>query len=298
MKARNIPLALLQSMRPKQWVKNSLLFAALFFDRKFHPKNLPDMLVTLGGFFVFCLLASTVYLINDLRDLEADRQHPRKRLRPLASGALPQSVALRAALLLPAIALPAAWLLDSDRTFFLIALTYLLTNLAYSEWLKHIPLLDVLLLAGFYVLRVGAGVSLISVERFSPWLYLVTTFLALYLGIGKRRAELVATSGRNGITRRVLAGYTIPFLDQLLILDSAMTLMAYSLYTFSAPNLPGNHSMMLTIPFVLYGVFRYLYLVQVKGIGEAPEEVLFEDRPLQLAILMWGLSVLLIFYIF
>jgi len=285
-------------MRPKQWVKNGLLFAALFFDRKFHPRYLSDVLVTLGGFAVFCMLASTVYLLNDLRDLEADRQHPRKRLRPLASGRLSPRTARTAAFLLPLIALPAAWTLDSDRAFFAISVLYLLGNLAYSTWLKHIPLLDVLLLSGFYVLRVGAGVSLITVTRFSPWLYLFTTFLALYLGLGKRRAELVAMHGNRGKTRRVLLGYTVPFLDQLLMLDSAMALMTYSLYTFSAPNLPENHAMMLTIPFVLYGVFRYLYLVQVKGVGEAPEEVLFEDRPMQLAIALWGFSVLLIFYIF
>ncbi len=285
-------------MRPKQWVKNGLLFAALFFDRKFDLKYLPDVLVTVGGFLVFCMLASTVYLLNDLHDIDADRRHPRKRLRPLPSGALPVRLAVTAAVILPLIALPAAWALDPDRGFFLTALTYLLGNLAYSLWLKHIPLLDVLLLAGFYVLRVGAGVSLITVTRFSPWLYLFTTFLALYLGLGKRRAELVAMNNHNNVTRRVLLGYTVPFLDQLLILDSAMALMTYSLYTFSAPNLPDNHAMMLTIPFVLYGVFRYLYLVQVKGIGEAPEEVLFEDRPMQLAIALWGISVLLIFYIF
>ncbi|HEB64389.1 MAG TPA: decaprenyl-phosphate phosphoribosyltransferase [Chloroflexi bacterium] len=289
---------LLQTMRPKQWVKNGLLFAALFFDRKFHPKYLGDVLVTVGGFIVFCMLASTVYLVNDLSDLEADRQHPRKKYRPLPAGKLPPATARIAALILPLLALPAAWSLDPDRGFFIIALLYLFGNLAYSRWLKHIPLLDVLLLAGFYVLRVGAGVSLITVTRFSPWLYLFTTFLALYLGIGKRRAELSAMAENGGRTRRVLEGYTLPFLDQLLMLDSAMALMTYSLYTFSAPNLPENHAMMLTIPFVLYGVFRYLYLVQVRGVGEAPEEVLFEDRPMQLAIALWGFSVLLIFYIF
>ncbi len=289
---------LLQTMRPKQWVKNGLLFAALFFDRKFHPKYLGDVLVTIGGFLVFCMLASTVYLINDLSDLEADRQHPRKKYRPLPAGKLPPATARIAALILPLLALPAAWRLDPDRGFFIIALLYLFGNLAYSRWLKHIPLLDVLLLAGFYVLRVGAGVSLITVTRFSPWLYLFTTFLALYLGIGKRRAELSAMPENGGKTRRVLKGYTLPFLDQLLMLDSAMALMTYSLYTFSAPNLPENHAMMLTIPFVLYGVFRYLYLVQVRGVGEAPEEVLFQDRPMQLAIALWGFSVLLIFYIF
>jgi hypothetical protein len=147
-------------------------------------------------------------------------------------------------------------------------------------------------------LRVGAGVTLIHVARFSPWLYVVTTLGALYIGFGKRRAELALLAEDANAHRRVLEGYTIPLLDQLITVLSGTTIVAYSLYTFSAPNLPKNHVMMLTIPFVLYGVFRYLYLIQVENCGGAPDELLLTDRPLQAAILLWGLSVLLIFYIF
>jgi hypothetical protein len=141
-------------------------------------------------------------------------------------------------------------------------------------------------------------VTLIVVARFSPWLYVVTTLGALYIGFGKRRGELATLTDEGANQRRVLSGYTLPMLDQFITIVSATTIVAYSLYTFSAPNLPDNHVMMLTIPFVLYGVFRYLYLIQVRGFGGTPEEILFRDRPLQVTILMWGLTVLLIFYIF
>ena len=154
-----------------------------------------------------------------------------------------------------------------------------------------------MILASFYVLRVGAGVVLIDVHQFSPWLYVFTTFLALFLGIGKRRAELYLLAGDANSHRKVLEGYTIPLLDQLILVVSSSTIITYSLYTFSGPNLPANNVMMLTIPFVIYGIFRYLYLVQLKQIGGEPEEVLFTDRPLQLTILLWGFSILFIYYL-
>ncbi len=182
--------------------------------------------------------------------------------------------------------------------FALIGLAYLVLNLAYSAWLKHAPILDVMILASFYVLRVAAGVSLIHVHRFSPWLYVFTTFLALYLGIGKRRAELSLLADEANTHRKSLGEYTLPLLDQLILIVSSSSIITYSLYTFSAPNLPANDVMMLTIPFVIYGIFRYLYLLQVKHYGGEPEEVLLTDRPLQVAILLWMLSVLAIFYIF
>jgi len=196
---------------------------------------------------------------------------------------------------LPLLALPAAYLLSP--TFALIALIYILLNLAYSKWFKHIAVIDVMVLASFYVLRVVAGVALIEVERFSPWLYIVTTLLALYIGFGKRRAELTLLAEKANSHRRVLDGYTIPLLDQFITIVSGTTIVAYSLYTFSASNLPENHSMMLTIPFVLYGIFRYLYLIQIKQ-GGSPEDVIFSDRPLQIVIFLYALAVLLIFYIF
>lgn len=286
--------ALLKSMRPRQWTKNAFVLAALVFDRQLtHPVA---ALRSLAGLVLFCLISGVVYIINDLMDIEADRNHPQKRLRPIASGALPQPVAILSALVLSSLSFPLAYALSPG--FALILGSYFILNLAYSKWLKHIPLIDVLVIAAGFVLRVAGGVSLIQVERFSPWLYVVTTLLALYIGFGKRRAELSLLDTNANTHRRVLDGYTLPFLDQLITIVSSSTIIAYSLYTFSAPNLPDNHLMMLTIPFVLYGIFRYLYLVQVEGAGGAPEDLLLSDRPLQITIILWAAAVLFIFYNF
>jgi len=288
--------AILISMRPRQWLKNLVLFAGLVFDRQLRLDNLPAVWHTIAGFIIFCLISGVVYLLNDIADIEADRSHPQKRHRPIASGQLPVRVALGTGLGLIACIFPLAYWLSPG--FALLAGIYFLLNLAYSKWIKHVPLLDVFAIALGFVLRVGAGVALIDVARFSPWLYIVMTLGSLYIGFGKRRAELALLAEGANLHRKVLDGYTIPLLDQFITIVSGTTIIAYSLYTFSAPNLPDNHLMMLTIPFVLYGVFRYLYLIQVKHSGGAPEEVLLSDRPLQISILLWGLAVLLIFYLF
>jgi 4-hydroxybenzoate polyprenyltransferase len=285
--------ALFKTMRPKQWAKNVFLLAAIVFDRKL--TNTDAMLNTVIGIVVFSLVASVVYIINDIADVEADRQHPTKRERPIAAGKLPLSVAWASAIILLLISFPiAVWL---SPAFALIALLYLLLNLFYSKWLKHVVLLDIILLASLYVIRVAAGVALIDVVRFSPWIYIFTTFLALLMGTGKRRAELSEIAEGPNAQRRVLDGYTLTFLDQLITLASGVTIITYSLYTFSAPNLPENHAMMLTIPFIIYAIFRYQYLLQVRGTGSAPEELVLSDRPLQLAIALWGLTVLVVFYL-
>ncbi len=286
-------IALLKNMRPKQWAKNALLLAGLVFDRQL--TYMPALERALLGVLLFSLLSSSIYLINDLVDREADRKHPTKRHRPIASGALPVPVAAVAAALFMLLALGLGFWLSP--LFALTCVLYVLLNFAYSLWLKHIPVIDVLVLASFYVLRVAAGVSVIDVQRFSPWIYVFTIFLALFLGIGKRRAELLQ-SGADGPTRKVLKGYTGTFLEQLLLVVLCLSIITYSLYTFLAPNVPENHAMMLTIPFVIYGFFRYLYLVQVKQVGEAPEEILFHDRPLQIDLLLWAATILLIFYIY
>jgi 4-hydroxybenzoate polyprenyltransferase len=284
--------ALLKTMRPRQWTKNAFVFFALVFDKQL--LQLPAFLNTLAGFALFCLISSAVYIFNDLADLEADRQHPEKKKRPLPSGQLPQGAAWTAGVLLAALTLPFGWLLSP---FFAGVLAfYFLINLAYSRWLKHVPILDVMIVAAGFVLRVHAGTTLIHVERFSPWLYAVTTLGALYLGFGKRRAELALLSHGAGSHRKVLDGYTLPLLDQYITIVSAATILAYSLYTFSAPNLPANHSMMLTIPFMAYIIFRYLYIIQVTHDAGAPEEVLLSDRPMQIAILLFGLAVIAVFY--
>ncbi|MFZ0532295.1 MAG: decaprenyl-phosphate phosphoribosyltransferase [Anaerolineales bacterium] len=285
---------LLKTMRPRQWVKNGLLFIPLIFDKQL--TNWPALARIVAGFVLFCLLSSIIYIINDLVDLEADQNHPQKRMRPLPSGLLKVSSARAAGIVLTLIVFIPASLLSLE--FALIGLAYLVLNLAYSAWLKHAPILDVMMLASFYVLRVGAGVSLIVVHRFSPWLYVFTTFLALYLGIGKRRAELNLLAEEANSHRKSLEGYTLPLLDQLILIVCSSAIITYSLYTFSAPNLPVNHTMMLTIPFVIYGIFRYLYLVQVKHRGGEPEEVLLTDRPLQVTIILWALAIVIIFYLF
>ena len=276
-----------------QWTKNGVVFAALVFDGQlFH---VAPFLRTLAGFLVLCLLSSTVYLVNDLADIEKDRLHPKKRNRPLASGWLSPSAAVIAAVALLAVAVPASFWLSWG--FGVIGLIYLASNLAYSYGLKNVVILDVLVVAMGYVLRVGAGVALITVERFSPWLYICMSLLALFMSFGKRRGELVLMHGNSGESRRVLQDYTLSYLDELINLVSSATVMAYSLYTFSAPNLPENHAMMLTIPFVLYGIFRYLYLIHIKGEGGAPDELVLTDRPLQLTFALWGLTAVGVLYL-
>lgn len=284
--------AILKTMRPRQWTKNVFVLAALVFDRQLF--TLDSVLRSVGGMLLFCLLSSSVYIINDIRDVEADRQHPVKRNRPIASGKLPVPVAIGTVVVLLIITFTLAFFLS--RQFFIIAAIYFAFNLAYSMGLKNLLLVDVLIIAAGFVLRVAAGVSLIEVERFSPWLYVVTTLGALFIGFGKRRAEMMLLEHNANNHRKVLDGYTLPFLDQMITIVSSTTLIAYSLYTFSAPNLPSNHAMMLTIPFVLYGIFRYLWLLQVKKEGGAPEEILLSDRPIQVVVLLWAISVVVIFY--
>ncbi len=285
--------ALLKTMRPKQWAKSVFLLAALVFDRKL--TNLEAILHTLAGVAIFSLIVSVVYIINDIADVESDRKHPTKRNRPIAAGKLPMSTAWGVAAAILLVSFPLAYLLSP--AFAAITGIYFIGNLIYSKWVKHIPLLDIIVLASFYVLRVAAGVTLIDVQRFSPWIYLFTIFLALLMGTGKRRAELAELAGGPNAQRKVLDGYTINFLDQLISLASGTTIITYSLYTFSAPNLPDNHAMMLTIPFIIYSILRYQYLLQVKETGGAPEDVVLADRPLQVSILLWGLAVLVVFYI-
>ena len=286
--------ALIKTMRPRQWIKNGFIFFALIFDRQLFLAE--PFLRTVVGFFLFCLVSSAVYLFNDIADVEADRNHPEKKNRPIASGKLPVRVAWMSALLLAFIAIPFGYWLSPY--FALILAAYLVINLLYSRWLKHVSILDVLIISSGFVLRVAAGVALIyPVERFSPWLYMITILFSLYVGLGKRRAELNLLAQGASAHRKVFEGYTIPLLDQYITIVSGMTIIAYSLYTFSAPNLPENHAMMLTIPFVVYGIFRYLQLIQIGHAAGSPDEVALKDRPLQITVLLWGLTVIGIFYL-
>ncbi|MBL7064221.1 MAG: decaprenyl-phosphate phosphoribosyltransferase [Anaerolineae bacterium] len=283
---------LIKTMRPKQWVKNVFIFAALVFDVKLF--TLRYLAPTIAGFVLLCLVSGAVYIINDLADVEKDRQHPRKRNRPIASGQLGARPATVAAILIPLVALPLGFLLNP--TFGATLLGYLLLQIAYSFWLKNAVIIDVMLVAGGFLLRVAAGVPLVNATRFSPWLYVCMTLLALLIGFGKRRHELVLLKENANMHRQSLQEYNLPLLDHIISIVTASALLAYALYTFSAPNVPQNHAMMLTIPFVLYGIFRYLYLIHVKGMGGAPEEIALSDRPLQATVVLWGLSVVIVMY--
>lgn len=285
--------ALLKTMRPRQWPKNIFIFAALVFDQQLF--NVDALIRTVMGFALFCLISSSVYILNDILDVEADKQHPEKKNRPIPSGKLPINAAWIAVVVFVILTSALSYFLAPG--FELVVIIYFVLNIAYSIWLKHIPILDVFIIATGFVLRVHAGVTLISVERFSPWLYVVMTLLSLFLGFGKRRAELALLTDDASSHRKVLDGYTLPLLDQYIMIVSGTTIVAYSLYTFSAPNVPENHSMMLTIPFMVYAIFRYMYLIEVKHAGGAPEEILLSDRPFQLSMVLWGIMVIIIFYL-
>jgi 4-hydroxybenzoate polyprenyltransferase len=280
-------------MRPKQWSKNAAIFAALIFDAKvFQPGPL---LRTLAGFILLCMVTGATYIINDLADVEKDRRHPTKCKRPLASGALPASVAIAGAVILLGVGLPLAFWLDL--TFGLLAAGYFFLQLAYTFLLKNYVIVDVIVISAGFVIRVGAGVPLVPADRFSPWLYVCTTLLALFLGFGKRRQELILLQDDARNHRAILGEYSVQFLDEMINVVISAAIVAYSLYTFTAVNVPPNHMMMLTIPFPIYGLFRYLYLIHIRGETAAPDEVLLKDRPIQLTVVLWGaLSFVLLFW--
>ncbi|MBX5446311.1 decaprenyl-phosphate phosphoribosyltransferase [Sphaerobacter sp.] len=283
--------ALVEAMRPKQWTKNAVVFAALVFDGRLFEAD-KFALVALAA-VLFCLTSSAVYLFNDLLDAEADRHHPLKRKRPIASGRLSPGLAKLAIAVIALVVLPVAALITP--LFAGILLLYAVLMLAYTFVLKHWVIIDVFVIAGGFVLRAAAGAVVIDVP-ISPWLYVCTVLLSLFIGFAKRRHELVLLDDSAGAHRKILDDYSPKLLDDLIAVVSAATIMAYSLYTFSAPNLPDNHAMMLTIPFVIYGIFRYLFLVHQKNSGGAPEQVLLDDMPLLLSIVLWGITTTLILY--
>lgn len=285
--------SLLITMRPKQWIKNLLIFTALIFAEKLFELQL--LARTIIAFVLFCFISSSVYLINDLADMEKDRRHPIKCKRPLASGQLEPSLAIAAAVALTVASLLGSFSLSPP--FGLTALAYLLIMIAYSLALRDIVIVDALTLALGFVLRAVAGAVVIAVP-ISPWLYVCTTLLSLFLVLGKRRHELILLRDGADEHRAILREYTPHLLDEMIAIVTSAAVMAYSLYTFSAPNLPPNHSMMLTIPFVLYGIFRYLYLIHVKNKGGSPEEILLKDLPLIVAIALWGIAAVAILYFF
>lgn len=281
-------------MRPKQWPKNGFVFVALIFDGKL--LDWSSVWPTLLAFSLLCLMSSAVYIMNDLVDIESDREHPTKRKRPLPAGQLsPMAATIAAIIFAIGSLLVALWLAVP---FALILLAYLVIQIAYTFWLKHMVLVDVSIVSAGFILRIAAGVTVIAVQRFSPWLYLFGGFLALFMALGKRRHELKLLGDNAGNHRAILDEYNLDLIDKLLGIVTTSAIVSYSLYTFLAEGVPENHAMMLTIPFVLYGMFRYLYLIHVRQEGGAPEEILLKDRPLQIALFLWGLVVFLALYIF
>lgn len=285
--------ALFKSMRPRQWPKNVFVFVALFFDGQVI--NVTSLLHTVLAFVLLCLMSSGVYLMNDLADIESDRRHPTKRFRPLPAGELQKGTAGAAAVFFALGSLTAGFALSTG--FGLILLAYLVTQIAYTFWLKHVVLLDVSIVAAGFILRIAAGVTIIDVQRFSPWLYIFGGFLALFLVVGKRRHELVLLGDEARHHRAILQEYNLELIDRMLGIITTGAIVSYSLYTFLSEGLPENHAMMLTIPFVLYGIFRYLYLIHVRNEGGAPEEIVLRDRPFQVTILLYGIAAFIALYI-
>jgi 4-hydroxybenzoate polyprenyltransferase len=286
--------ALVESARPQQWVKNGFVFAALIFSRSLTDwhRNTRVALAAL----VFCLVSSAAYLLNDILDAPEDRNHPVKRLRPVASGRLKVATAAVVAVLLGLVSLAGAWALD--REFCLVIGLYAGVNVVYSWLLKHVVLLDVFVVAAGFVLRVVGGGVVIHVAL-SSWLIVCSTLLALFLALSKRRHELVLLRESAPNHRAILANYSPYFLDQLIGIVTASTVMSYALYTLSRDvqtKFPGKR-LELTIPFVLFGIFRYLYLVHQNEEGGNPTRLLFTDPVLLSVVLLWAASVIFIIYL-
>jgi 4-hydroxybenzoate polyprenyltransferase len=279
-------------LRPKQWTKNLLLFAGYIFTiEQHHPSGtLPRVAL---AFALFCAVSGSTYIFNDAADAERDRLHPRKCKRPIASGRVPIAVALVFGCLLVGGALWASFRLDSG--FGLLAFAYFALTMAYSMSLKHIVIIDVLVLAAGFVIRAVAGAVVIHV-MISPWLLACTTLLALFLGIAKRRGEVVNLTNGEAC-RKTLAEYSVPMLDQMLTISASACLMTYFLYTFtpkSAGGAPHPTPMMITIPFVIYGLFRYLFLIHNSPDGGAsPDQLLLEDRPLLMTVILFAVAAMI-----
>ncbi len=294
---RTLPVpvrGLLRTMRPTQWPKNGFVFAGILFDKQLF--EFDPLARVLAAFVLLCLAASTIYIVNDLVDIERDRLHPRKRHRALPAGQLPVGWAKTAAVIFPVVALGASLLLTPAFTAVLAA--YLLLHISYSFWLKNIVIIDVFAIAAGFVLRLVAGIVVIDVANFSPWLYVCAGLLALFLAIGKRRQELILLADDAEDVRATYKDYNMPLLDDMLRMVTTGSVLTYMLYTIEAPTIRSNgHRMMVTIPFVVYGVFRYLYLIHVCGEGSAPDELLFKDPPLLLTVILYGLTAVLLLYV-
>lgn len=285
---------LFRTMRPKQWAKNAFVFAGLLFDRQLLEAEAFGRVI--AAFILFSLTASAIYLINDIVDIERDRLHPKKKNRPLPAGQLPVQMAVTAAITLPVIALGTSLAISLPLTA--VLLTYFVMQLLYSFQLKNVVLIDVFIIAAGFVLRTIAGVVVINVTNFSPWLYVCVGLLALFLAVGKRRQELILLEDDAAKVRDTYKGYNMPLLDDLLRLVVTSTSIAYALYATEAETaLVEPEYMLLTVPVVYYALFRYLFVIHRLGMGGDPTDVLYEDRPLQMAIGVWGLMIFVLLYV-
>lgn len=285
---------ILNSMRPRQWVKNTVVLAPLVFAQ--HLLEPADLLRALGAFAIFCVVSGAAYLFNDVRDAEKDRRHETKRSRPVASGSLAPQIAMAAACVLTVAGLASSTLLGVD--FLLIVVAYIVLSTTYSLWLKRVVILDVMAVAAGFLLRAVAGAAALEDIEISSWLIICTLFLALFLASGKRRHELVYMNEHAISHRSVLAEYSPQLLDQMIAIVTTSTLIVYVLYTTS-PSVQaklGTTKLFITIPFVLYGIFRYLYLVHKREQGGSPERVLFSDLPLLANVLLWFAAVCIALY--
>lgn len=289
-----LPIELWRGMRPRHWSKNVFIFAPLVFARELSTTG--ALLPVVLGFVIFCAITSSVYLLNDLIDREQDRLHPSKRHRPIAAGRLPIPVAQVAVFGLALVALISAGWLELRFTY--VAVAYLLLNLSYSLWLKRVVIVDVMVIAAGFLLRVWAGAVLVDVVL-SKWLLLCTGLVALFLGFVKRRQELMALeNAAEDVQRPILREYSLPFLDQMIATVTACTVLAYALYAFSddVAERIGSHWMGATVPFVMYGVFRYLYLVYQRRQGENPTEIVTRDAGIIGTVILWALTVIFVLY--
>ncbi|WP_405173029.1 decaprenyl-phosphate phosphoribosyltransferase [Paenibacillus sp. FSL H8-0280] len=281
---------LIRLLRPKQWTKNLLLFAALLFS--FEEIRTETILATLLGFILFSLVAGCVYILNDFVDRDRDRQHPVKKYRPMASGQVNPSHALLFGIILLILSVGTAFMMNP--LFGVLCIVYFLLNVSYSFVLKHLVILDMMTIAAGFVLRAIAGGVLIHVP-FTPWFLICTMLLSLFLAIGKRRNELTLLEGNTGSHRKVLDNYSITLLDQFNTIVTTATIISYSLFTFTSDR---TIHLMWTIPLVIYGMFRYLYLIHMKNQGGSPDRVLFEDKPILITVMLYVISVVTIFAIF
>jgi|DewCreStandDraft_4_1066084.scaffolds.fasta_scaffold01934_9 4-hydroxybenzoate polyprenyltransferase len=277
-------------LRIKQWIKNLLIYIALIFTNNLF--NLKLFLITTIGFFLLCFAASSIYILNDIKDAKEDRHHPNKKHRPIASDRIKPDLALSISIILLLTSLFGSFIIEKN--FFIVILVYILLSVAYTFKLKHLVILDILTVASNYVIRAISGAIIINVA-ISPWLLICTSLLALFVILGKRRYELSLASAIKH--RKILEEYSIPLLDEMISVTTASTISAYALYTFTSETALRHNYLLLTIPFVLYGIFRYLYLIHKKNMGGSPENIFLKDLPTIINIILWIMTIVIIVYL-